>query len=170
MAVTIRPETAADQAAVWAVNRAAFPGSAEADLVDRLRAAGAATLSLLALAEGRPVGHLCCSPVTLDPADPRPLLGLAPMAVLPDYQRLGIGGKLIEAALAEARRLGYAGMVVLGHPDYYPRFGFRPAQEFGLACTYDVPAEAFMAQALVSEGLTGLSGHTVHYHPAFQAL
>ncbi|MBX3026458.1 N-acetyltransferase [bacterium] len=168
----IRPETAADHAAVSTVTRAAFGQAAEAELVARLRAAGAAVVSLVA-EETRAgvVGHILFSPVRLDPEPPAPprWLGLAPLAVLPPRQRQGVGSALVRAGLEAARAAGATAVVVLGHPDYYPRFGFAPASRVGLRCVYGAPDEAFMALALVPGGFGGQRG-LVRYAPAFDVL
>ena len=94
------------------------------------------------------------------------MMGLAPMAVAPARQRGGIGSALVRAGLERCREMGAAAVVVLGHPDFYPRFGFLPAARLGLSCEYDVPAEAFMAMELEPNGLRGAAG-IVSYHPAF---
>jgi putative acetyltransferase len=96
-------------------------------------------------------------------------MGLAPMAVLPARQRQGIGSALVRDGLGRCRELGYEAVVVLGHPGYYPRFGFVPASRFGIGCEYDVPAEVFMALELVPGALRGKPG-TIRYHPAFAEL
>jgi putative acetyltransferase len=153
---------------VRAVNVAAFPTRAEADLVDALRAAARPLVSLVAEESGAIVGHIMLSPVTLPGHPALRLMGLAPMAVTPPRQRGGIGAALVEAGLAACRRLGADAVVVLGHPAYYPRFGFAPGVRAGLGCEYDVPAEAFMVLALRPGALDGASG-TIRYHPAFAA-
>ncbi len=115
--VTIRPERPDDRAAVRRVNEAAFGHPDEADLVDRLRVYVPAYLRLVAVLEGAVVGHIAFTPVTLDPARPDlDVRGLAPMAVLPEHQRAGIGGGLVRAGLAACRRAGADAVVVLGHP------------------------------------------------------
>lgn len=163
----IRPERAEDVAAVRRVNEAAFDQPGEADLVDRLRERVPSYLALVAVLDGEVVGHIAFTPVTLDPARPRlDVRGLAPMAVLPRYQRAGIGTALVHAGLDACRRDGADGVVVLGHPDYYPRFGFGPAVVFGLASEYEVPPEAFMVQALKPGALDGVEG-IVRYHAVF---
>jgi putative acetyltransferase len=165
--IEVRLEQEADRDAVRRVNEAAFGQPDEADLVDRLRAQAHPYLGLVALVEGVVVGHIAFSPITLDP--PRPGLsawGLAPMAVLPERQRQGVGTALVPEGLAACRRAGGEAVVVLGHPEYYPRFGFRPASSFGLRSEYDVPDEAFMARELVPGALDGASG-LVRYHPTF---
>jgi putative acetyltransferase len=160
----IRPEEAGDHAAVRHVNEDAFGRPDEADLVDRLRAQADPYLGLVAVEGGEVVGHIAFSPVTLEPPGREiAALGLAPMAVLPAHQRAGVGTALVRGGLAAARRAGFDAVVVLGHPAYYPRFGFRPVPD--LRCTYDAPPEAFMALALAPGALDGAAG-TVHYHPA----
>ncbi len=96
-------------------------------------------------------------------------MGLAPMAVIPSCQRNGIGSALVRAGLDQCRQLGYGAVVVLGHPEYYPRFGFTPAGQFGLRSEYDVPEEVFVALELDAGFLSGASG-TVKYDPAFSSL
>jgi len=168
----IRPERPDDVAAVSRINRLAFGQPAEDDLVVRLRAADRAALSLVADEEtGRIVGHILFSPVRLDPEPPAPPVwwGLAPMAVLPARQREGIGSALVRAGLDRARAAGVTAVVVLGHPDYYPRFGFAPASRVRLRCVYDAPDDAFMAIELVPGGFGGHRG-LVRYAPEFDAL
>lgn len=163
----IRSETAADRGVIHDVNAAAFGRDGEADLVDALRAAGALVVSLVADVEGMIVGHVAFSPVRIERApESSCFVGLAPVAVLPEYQRRGIGAELIRRGLAECAALRYCGAVVLGDPAYYGRFGFRPAAEFGLRCEYDVPHEAFMALPLSESAFSGCSG-LVRYDAAF---
>jgi putative acetyltransferase len=140
----IRPEKDLDQTGVRAVNLAAFETAAEADLVDILHDQVQPIISLIAELEGKVIGHIMFSPVYLS-ADPSlQLMGLAPMAVLPEFQHGGVGSKLVAAGLECRKRDGVAAVVVLGHPQYYPRFGFLPAVEFEIDCEYEVPAEVFM--------------------------
>lgn len=167
--ISIRPARAADLPALAALHTAAFGGDAEARLVASLHAECDERVSLVAERDGDVAGHILFSPATLEPAAAVRLAGLAPMAVVPDLQRSGIGTALAEAGIAACRARGIDALVVLGHADYYPRFGFRPASRFGLACVYEVPDEAFMALELVPGCLAGIDG-TVHYHPAFARL
>ena len=90
------------------------------------------------------------------------------MAVMPDWQRAGAGGRLLRTGLQRCPDAGFDGVVVVGHPAYYPKFGFVPADRFGLKCEYDVPPEVFMVLALPGRSLDGVSG-IVRYHPAFEA-
>jgi putative acetyltransferase len=164
----IRVELEGDRQGVRQVNEAAFGQPAEADLVDALRSAGAAEVSLVAEADGQIVGHILFSPVGIDGVqESLKIAGLAPMAVLPAYQRRGIGSFLVKQGLEDCRTAGVQAVVVLGHPDYYPRFGFRRASTFGLRCEFDAPDEAFMALELTPNVLSG-NGGEIRYHPAFK--
>ncbi|MGH7349575.1 MAG: GNAT family N-acetyltransferase [Candidatus Rokuibacteriota bacterium] len=165
----IRAERPGDQAAVRAVNLAAFGTPAEANLVDALSAQARPIVSLVAENAGAVVGHIMFSPVVLAGYPALTLMGLAPMAVAPARQRAGVGSALVRAGVDECRQLGADAVVVLGHPDYYPRFGFASGVRFGLGCEYDVPAEAFMVLELRPGALPGAAG-TVQYHAAFASL
>jgi putative acetyltransferase len=165
--LTIRPERAGDAEAIRAVTAAAFPSPAEANLVDALRRQHASIVSLVADEGGRVVGHILFSPVTLNDGEAA-LLGLAPMAVSPERQRQGIGSELVRAGLDASRRWGAAAAVVVGHPAFYPRFGFIPASRFGLRCEYDVPDDVFMALELKPGALR--AGGLIRYHAAFADL
>jgi putative acetyltransferase len=167
--LTIRPEEAADQEAVHRILCNAFPGDAEARLVQALRQQASPLLSLVAEQDGLLSGHILFSPVSLTSADDSLIMGLAPMAVAPEQQSRGIGSQLVRAGLSACRELGAIAVVVLGHPHYYPRFGFQVASHFDLSCDYEVPDEAFMALELQPGSLAQLSG-TVQYHPCFNAL
>ena len=167
--LVIRREIPRDIPLIHGVNAAAFDTTAEARLVDALRAAGAATLSLVAEERGEIVGHILFSPVTIEGRPGLDVVGLAPMAVVPARQRQGIGSRLVREGLAELRQKGCVGVVVLGHPRYYPRFGFVPASRLGLRCEYDSPDEAFMALELVPGALAGPPG-LVRYHPELSRL
>jgi len=163
----IRGERTGDSEPIHAVNVAAFPTDAEARLVDALRAQVHGFVSLVAELDDTVVGHIAFSPVTIGDDPDERVLGLAPMAVRPDRQGQGVGSALVTAGLQACRDAGAVAVVVLGHPDYYPRFGFRPASRFGLSCEYDVPDEAFMALELKPGTLSSCHG-MVRYHPAFQ--
>lgn len=165
----IRAERDTDHAAVHAVNAAAFPTPLEADLVDALRRQAHPLISLVAERDGAILGHILFSPVTLEGRPDLRLMGLAPLAVAPEHQRSGIGSALVRAGLAECRHLGFSAVVVLGHPEYYPRFGFTPAVRYGLRSEYDVPAEVFMALELIPGALREATG-TIKYHPAFSSV
>jgi putative acetyltransferase len=162
----IRPEQPGDFAAVHAVNRAAFDRRAEADLVDALRAQADPMISLVADADGSIAGHICFSRVTLSGHAGLVIMALAPMAVLPAAQRRGIGSALVRTGLDHCAQRGCRAVVVLGHPEYYPRFGFVPASGFGIRSEYNVPDAAFMVRELEAGALNGRPG-TIRYHPAF---
>ena len=169
--ITVRAETAEDVPAVRRVNELAFGQPNEADLVDALRAAARPYISLVAAGGGRVVGHIFFSPVTLEAVTDEGedsaslILGLAPMAVLPEYQRQGVGSRLVREGLKECRRIGCDVVVVVGHPEYYPRFGFVPASRKGLRCEYPVPDEVFMVAELKPNALRGRG--LVKYRPEF---
>lgn len=168
--VRIRDEALEDIEAVRHVNDAAFGRDGEGRLVDELRRQGAAVVSLVAEVDGQVVGHILFSPVTIEGASrPDGIVGLAPMAVLPEHQRHGIGGRLIRDGLDRCRQRGAALAVVLGHPEYYPRFGFVPAPPLGVTCEYPVPDEVFMLQELEPGALEGRRG-LARYHAAFAAV
>jgi putative acetyltransferase len=167
--VLIRHERAADVDAIRAVVAAAFDTDVEAGLVDALRAQADPFVSLVAVKDEAVVGHVLFTPVTLLPHPELRILGLAPMSVLPAHQRTGVGSALIRAGVAECQRLGFGAVIVLGHADYYPRFGFVPASRFGLRSEYDVADDVFMAQELEPGYLRGKAG-TIRYHSAFAAV
>lgn len=164
--VRLRREGAGDHVAVHALHVAAFGSSLEADLVDALRPAASPLVSLVADASGLVTGHILFSPVVLPGHDGLRLMGLGPMAVLPARQRAGIGSALVRAGLEACRDIGAGAIVVLGHPRFYPRFGFAPAARLGLRCAYDAPEDAFMVVELERGHLDGATG-IVAYHPAF---
>jgi putative acetyltransferase len=155
MRIEIREEQAADIAAIREVNRRAFGQDQEADIVDALRAHGAASLSLVATLDQRVVGHIMYSPVEIGPVIGA---GLGPMAVLPDYQRQRIGSRLVETGNQHLKDAGCPFIVVLGHADFYPRFGFKPARSIGVTCEWDVPDDVFLILVLDSERMGGGSG------------
>ncbi len=144
-----------------------FGRLAEATLVDSLRQHGQIAISLVAEIEKEAIGHVVLSPVTLMPMLPGlRMLGLGPVAVLPRCQRNGVGSLLMKQAIEQARAEGWHALVVLGHPAYYARFGFVPANRFELRCEFDAPEEAFMALELQPGVLKGWGG-TVRYQPEF---
>jgi putative acetyltransferase len=164
--MNIRREGPQDVDAVRLVNERAFGQPDEAGIVDALRRL-ADTISLVAAIDNQVVGHILFTPVSIDDADPTlSAAGLAPMAVLPEFQRLGIGSALVNAGLDACRAAGCDLVVVLGHPDFYPRFGFVVAAPHGLRCEYPVPPEAFMVIELRSGSLARARG-LVRYRPEF---
>ena len=166
--ITVRAETPADYPAVRHINELAFGTDNEANLVDALRECAHPHISLVAVNDGQTVGHIFFSPVSIESESVKFIaMGLAPMAVLPDYQKQGIGTALVEAGLKECRRIGHYIIVVVGHADYYPRFGFTSAGAKGLRCEYDVPDDVFMVAELSAGALNGRQG-LVRYPPEFK--
>lgn len=168
MTLKIRPETPGDVAAIDEVNRTAFGRDDEARLVNALRDGGYARLSHVAEVDGKLVGHVLFSelPIVADDGRKTAALSLAPMAVSPDFQRSGIGTKLLTTAIAQCKTDGHQIVVVLGHPEYYPRFGFSSELAKNLACPLEVPADAWMALELAPGALRGVAGR-VAYAPPF---
>jgi len=165
----VRSEQETDRSAVHAVNRAAFETSAEAMLVDVLRAKKSAVVSLVADVDGQVVGHIMFSAVTVAEQAAARVAGLAPMAVSPEHQRTGIGSALVREGLRRCKQFGFQAVVVVGHPEYYPRFGFHPAARYDIRCEYDVPEDAFMVLELQPQALTLLRG-LVKYDEAFASV
>jgi putative acetyltransferase len=163
--IDIRAETSADCGAIAALNNAAFGGEEEAGIVDRLRADGLVITSLVAEEKREIVGHIMFSELPIETAE-HLIRGaaLAPMAVAPSYQHRGIGSRLVRSGLEVCRAQGIEAVVVLGHPEYYPRFGFSAALAQHLRAPYSGPA--FMALELKIDILEGRMG-TVHYPDAF---
>jgi putative acetyltransferase len=166
----IRREESQDVAAIRDVNEQAFGGSGEANAIEALRARGAATLSLVAVIDDRVVGHLFFSPATIQSLDRSwSALGLAPLSVLPEYQRQGIGTALMKAGLEECRQAGHERVIVLGHADYYPRFGFERASQYGVRFEFEAPDEACMVLALCPGAFDGVNG-VAKYQPEWNGV
>ncbi len=170
MNVQIRPEIPNDIDPVRKINTDAFETDAEAGLVDALRDSGIPLISLVAEADEKIVGHILFSPVTLSgKGTDLKIAGLAPMAVMPDHQKQGVGQALVKEGLKQCESKGYKAAVVLGYPEYYPRFGFVPCSRFGIKSEYDVPDEVFMVKELITGIFAGYSG-VVEYHRLFNNL
>lgn len=177
--ITLRAEAAADRAAIFSVNSDAFPSDAEARLVDRLRESVSPFVSVVACVDGEIAGHVLFTPVVVrsETREPWRAFGLAPLAVTPTLQRSGIGGRLIRAGF-DALRVILRGegwrdiepvVVVLGHPAYYPKFGFRPSASHGLHYSHPGHDAAFFVIELEPGALANRTG-VVHFAPAFDAL
>jgi putative acetyltransferase len=164
--ITVREATAADRESICAVHTAAFGRSDEADLVERLIDAGDAMLSLVAVDDDLVVGHVLFSALALTMDDGRALqtAALAPVAVVPQRQRSGIGTALVREGLGRLRARGIAAAIVLGHSDYYPRFGF--SAEFARKLRGPFSGPAWMAAELQPHALANVSG-AVRYPDAF---
>lgn len=137
----------------------AFGRAPEADLVDRLRESCPHLLSLVAVSGSAVVGHILFSPARIEGDRMVEGMGLAPMAVLPEHQRQGIGSRLVRAGIEMLKTQGSPFIIVLGHPEYYPRFGFERASHHGIRCQWEgVPDEAFMVLILNEEAMSGVLG------------
>lgn len=165
--ILVRDEKPEDVAVIHQVVEQAFGNPAEAHLVDSLRRNGKAIFSLVAEDNGRVIGHILFSEVVIEAAAGQLKgIGLAPLAVSPERQNEGIGSLLTEQGLKFCRRADYPFIVVLGHPEYYPRFGFVPASRFGIKSEYDVRDEVFMVIEIREGSLAGFAG-VVRYQPEF---
>lgn len=163
----IRREKQSDISAIRKMNESAFKGPIESRLVDLLREANKATISLVATFDNRVVGHILFSSITIELNHKNTRgLGLAPLVVLPEYQRRGIGSSLVTKGLEECREKGYDIVVVLGDVPYYTRFGFKRASLYDLSNEYNVD-ENFMALELKEGALNSVSG-LVKYQPEFK--
>lgn len=166
MTWTVRPETRDDFPAVHAVNAAAFPTEAEAALVESLRADPDAWMPGLSYVAQSPDGSVAAfALLTRCRVGGAPALALAPVATAPEHQRRGAGSAVVRGLLDAAREYGEPLVLVLGHPEYYPRFGFVPASRYGIRPSFDVPDEAMMA--LVLDDSAPVPRGTIEYPPAF---
>ena len=153
---------------VHRVEELAFGRPDEANAVDQVRAAGAMTTSLIAVLNQEIIGHICFSPMRMLPAGPK-AVGLAPLAVLPEWQKQGVGTALMRAGIEVCRQAGYDVLFVLGHPAYYPRVGFQPAHRFNVASGYGFNGDEFMLLELHPAALAGYKG-IAHYHPLWDGI
>jgi putative acetyltransferase len=170
-AITVRPETAEDIRAIDVVHISAFGGEAEAQLVSALRESTTYNreLSLVAELGGRIVGHVLLTRVPLRKhGAEKHLLALGPMSVVPSQSHRGIGSELINASIKLAKDKGYGAIVVLGHPEYYKRFGFVQARDLQISCNLPAPEDALTVMEIVDANLAG-GGH-VEYPEPFVAL
>jgi len=163
----IRRESIPDIKGIRALNDLVFQGPAEGTIVDAIRDSCADALSLVAVEGDQIIGHIFFSPVMMDGMKGTEAMGLGPMAVRPEYQRKGIGKALITQGLNELKASGCAVVVVLGHAEYYPKFGFSPAIRYGLKCQWTgVPEDAFMVMFLKKDA-EGVVRGTVRYMSEF---
>ncbi len=176
MEIQIRKEERKDFRAVFELIQLAFENEELSDhkehfLVERLRNSNAfiPELSLVAELENQIVGYILLTKIEIEDADKsiHTLLALAPVAVLPNFQDRGIGGKLIETAHDIAKTLGFGSVILLGHDKYYPKFGYKPTKEFGIKLPFDVPESNCMAIELTENALQNVSGF-VRYPKEFE--
>ena len=168
MKIEIRKEIQSDYQSVREINDAAFGQSVEGNIVDKIRSACDESLSLVAIVEGNVVGHILFSPATIECEGKKIQgMGLGPMAVLPQYQRQGVGSMLVNEGIRILKESKIPFIVVLGHHDYYPRFGFQVASNYGLVPQWDgIPDEAFMVILLNPSVMEKVRGQ-VKYRPEF---
>ena len=168
MNIFIRKEEEKDHKNVYEVNKLAFEQENESRLIEKIRAGSnfIPDLSLVADINNRIVGHILFSKIKVIGNSIFETLALAPMAVLPEFQKQGIGSNLINRGMEKAKELGFDSIIVLGHKDYYPKFGFRRASKWNIKCCFEVPDEVFMAVELIDGALKGKEG-TIKYPDEF---
>jgi len=171
MTITLRPETSKDYQDITRINDSAFEQKNEGIIIESLRKNKnfVPELSIVAEKDEMIIGHILFFPVQIKSKDNSyRTVSLAPMAVLPEYQNQGVGGKLVKYGLEKCREKGYQSVIVLGHPEYYPRLGFEKASKWGIRPPFEAPDEAFMAIELVEGGLKDVSG-VVEYPGEYSA-
>jgi putative acetyltransferase len=158
--ISVRSERADDIPAIRRVIEEAFGRAREADVVDTLRVACPRSLSLVATIDDAIVGHILFTPAVIETADGMiEGMGLAPVSVHPKQQSQGVGYELIRTGLSRLKAQGCPFVIVLGHPEYYPRYGFERASLHNIRCQWDdVPDEAFMILVMDKTALSGVSG------------
>lgn len=164
MNIVVRKEDKKDYKNIYKLNKSAFGQENESRLVEKIRNGSnfIPELSLIADIDGKIVGHILFSRVKIIKDPIFEILALAPMAVLPEFQGKGVGSKLIKQGMEKAKELGFDSVIVLGHKDYYQRFGFKKASIWNIKCPFEVPDEAFMAVELIDGVLESKAG-TVKY-------
>jgi Predicted acetyltransferase len=168
MNTTIRTEKENDHKPIYDVNKLAFQQEDESKLIEKIRKGEnfIPKLSIVAEIDNRIVGHILFSKIKIIGDSDYESLALAPMAVIPEFQRRGVGSELIKNGLDKAKKLGFDSIIVLGHKEYYPKFGFQRASKWGIKCPFEVPDEVFMAIELTEKALEGKAG-TVEYPDEF---
>jgi len=159
--IEVSEERLEDIAAIREVNRRAFEQDLEGHIVDALRANGAALLSLVGKVGGRVAGHIMYSPITVNGVEGA---ALGPMSVLPEHQRQGIGSALVHAGSRRLKESGCPFVIVLGHAEFYPKFGFVPATTRGITCEWDVPDDVFMVLVLDESKMDRARGRAQYRH------
>jgi putative acetyltransferase len=164
----IRKEIVRDIQDIRQLNDLVFSSPVEGTIVDAIRKRSSEVLSMVAVVDDKIVGHVFFSPVEIDGLNSHQAFGLGPMAVLSEYQRQGIGSGLVTQGIKQLQELGCAAVVVLGLPEYYPKFGFSPAGKYGLKCEWDgIPDDTFMLRFLKKE-YEGVVRGTVRYMKEFR--
>ncbi len=168
--IHIRPETPSDYQHIFEINAQAFQQEAESLLIEKLRKSEyfIPELSIVAEKGGELIGHILFSKIRIEGEVRTPSIALAPMAVLPEFQNQGIGSLLIREGLEKVKEMGFKSVIVLGHKDYYPRFGFKKASNWGIQSPFEVPDEVFMAIELEEGALANAAGVVV-YPEAFSS-
>lgn len=154
----VRPETERDLPAIYELNVSSFESNAEAKLVEALRCKVNNHISFVAETAEGVVGHIMFTPVDLVGCPSAVIMGLAPMAVKEDFRNQGVGSALVRLGIEACAESKAGALVVLGHTDYYPKFGFEAASKFDLWCEYDVPEGVFMAREIIPDYLAEKAG------------
>ncbi|ASG68375.1 N-acetyltransferase [Francisella halioticida] len=165
MNINIRYEQLKDQELVYELIASSFETDDEEKLVRLLHTDHQSLISLVAEVDNAIVGQIILSKMVVKNNNLN-IYGLAPMSVSPKYQDQGIGTKLVEAVIKEAKKNNIDAIFVLGHPSYYPRFGFKPTVQYEIKCQYDVPSDVFMVLDLTQK-LEFLKNQTVYYAKEF---
>jgi putative acetyltransferase len=160
MEIRIRQEIEEDYKRVYEINEMAFGQENESKLIEKIRKGPnfVPELSLVAEKDNTIVGHILFSKIKIVGESEYETLMLAPLAVVPELQKQGIGGKLIKKGIENAIELGFESIIVVGHKDYYPKFGFQKASKWGIQSSIEVPDEAFMAIELTEKALENRAG------------
>lgn len=168
MNIIVRKEEEKDYPRVYEINKLAFEQENESKLIEKIRKGNnfIPELSIVAEVDNQIVGHILFSKIQIVGDSVYETLALGPMAVIPQFQKQGIGSLLIRKGIETAKELGFDSIIVLGHKEYYPKFGFQPASKWKIKCPFDAPDEVFMAIELVKGALEGKSG-VVRYPDEF---
>lgn len=168
MNILVRKEEEKDYKKIYEVNKLAFGQENESKLIEKIRKGKnfIPDLSLVAEIGNKIVGHIMFSKIIIVGSSVFETLALAPMAVIPAFQKQGIGSELIKKGMAKAKEIGFDSIIVLGHRDYYPKFGFERASKWNIKCPFEFPDEAFMAIELTEKALENKAG-TVKYPNEF---
>jgi len=168
MRITIRKEEEKDHKQIYEVNKLAFQQENEGKLIEKIRNTEnfIPELSIVAEIDNRIVGHILFSKIKIVGKSVYESLALAPMAVIPEFQKKGIGSELVKKGIKMAKKLGFDSIIVIGHKEYYPKFGFQRASKWNIKCPFEVPDEVFMAIELTEKAFEGKAG-TVEYPDEF---